>query len=221
MGHSLVAHPIVSSLHGRTASVHLNLRSALQGEDLASLKQGAGLEKGLWNGFYGAGGQGALSQHASGSFLDRRRPYGLDCRIDESGGRGVRSQAPHRSPKDVHSRGVLRSRAGTILLSGTQWPIASFGSPGGHNLSLGTQAQGPSPAFQWMLSPVTGSLPVRRARLCERQLPHTHRSRPVLLRRFQSRRVVLLARPPQCQRDRGDLPRDGQLRQVRLRATVQ
>ena len=42
-------HPIVSSLHGRTASVHLNLRSALQGEDLASLKQGAGLEKGLWN----------------------------------------------------------------------------------------------------------------------------------------------------------------------------
>ena len=40
-------HPIVPSLHGRTASVHLGLRSALQGEDLASLKQGAGLGKGL------------------------------------------------------------------------------------------------------------------------------------------------------------------------------
>ncbi len=40
-------HPIVSSLHGRTASVHLSLRSALGGEDLASLKLGAGLGKGL------------------------------------------------------------------------------------------------------------------------------------------------------------------------------
>jgi len=134
----------------------------------------------------------------------------------------VRSEVPYRSPEDLHSRGVLRRGAGTILLSGTLWPIASFGSPGGHNLSLGTQAQGPSPAFQWMLSPVTGSLPVRRARLCERQLPpRTHRFRPVLLRRFQSGRVVLLARPPQCQHDRGDLTREGQLRQVRLRATIQ
>ena len=41
-------HPIVTSLHGRTTSVHLSLRSALQGEDLASLKQGAVLKKGVW-----------------------------------------------------------------------------------------------------------------------------------------------------------------------------
>ncbi len=34
--------------HGRTTSVHLSLRSALQGEDLASLKQGAVLEKSVW-----------------------------------------------------------------------------------------------------------------------------------------------------------------------------
>ena len=33
---------------GRTASVHLSRWSDLQGEDLASLKQGAGLEKGVW-----------------------------------------------------------------------------------------------------------------------------------------------------------------------------
>ena len=41
-------HPLVSSLHGRTASVHLSLGSALQREDLASPKQGAGLKKGVW-----------------------------------------------------------------------------------------------------------------------------------------------------------------------------
>ena len=41
-------HPIVTSLHGRTTSVHLSLRSALQGDDLASLKQGAVLKKGVW-----------------------------------------------------------------------------------------------------------------------------------------------------------------------------
>ena len=35
-------------MHGRTTSVHLSLRSALQGEDLASLKQGAVLKKGVW-----------------------------------------------------------------------------------------------------------------------------------------------------------------------------
>ena len=84
--------------------------------------------------FYGAGGQDAPSPRAVGSFFDRRRPHGLDCPVDDSGWGGVRSQGPHRSPEDVHSRRVLRSGAGTILLSGTLWPIASFGSPGVHSL---------------------------------------------------------------------------------------
>ena len=84
--------------------------------------------------FYGAGGQDAPSPHAVGLFFDRRRPHGLDCPVDDSGWGGVRSQGPHRSPEDVHSRRVLRSGAGTILLSGTLWPIASFGSPGVHSL---------------------------------------------------------------------------------------
>jgi hypothetical protein len=35
------------------------------------------------------------------------------------------------------SRLVLRREAGTTRLSGTLWPIASFGSPGGHRLSVG------------------------------------------------------------------------------------
>jgi len=44
----LSTHPIGTSLHGRTTSLHLSLRSALQGEDRASLNQGAGLKKGVW-----------------------------------------------------------------------------------------------------------------------------------------------------------------------------
>ncbi len=58
----------------------------------------------------------------------------LEVAVEDSGWGGVRSQGPHRSPEDVHSRRVLRSGAGTILLSGTLWPIASFGSPGVHSL---------------------------------------------------------------------------------------
>ena len=57
------------------------------------------------------------------------------------------------------------------LLSGALWPIASFGAPGGHSLSLGARAIWPSPEVQWMLSPVTGSLSVRWTRLLERSLP--------------------------------------------------
>ena len=148
-----------------------------------------------WRAFYGARGQETGPLHAVGLFFCRRRPRSLDCRFDGSG--WVRSSAPYRSPKVLHSRGVLRSRAGTILLSGTLWPIASFGSPEGHSLSRGTRATRPSPAFQWMLSPVTGLLPVRRTRLHQRSLPpHARRSRILLLRRFQSRRVVPLARAP-------------------------
>jgi len=41
-----------------------------------------------------------------------------------------------------HSRGVLRSGAGTILLSGTQGSIASFGSPGGIAYSWGLRPGG-------------------------------------------------------------------------------
>jgi len=41
-------HPLVTSLHGRTVRVHLGGGTALQGEDLASLKQGAGLKKRVW-----------------------------------------------------------------------------------------------------------------------------------------------------------------------------
>ena len=145
--------------------------------------------------FYGARGQYTRPQHAVGPFFCRRRPLALSCRFDDSG--WVRSSAPYRSPKVFHSRGILRSRAGTILLSGTLWPIASFGSPGAHSLSLGTRATRPSPAIQWMLSPVTGPLSVRRTRLQQRSVPpHARRSRPGLLRRFQSRRVVPLARAP-------------------------
>ncbi len=41
---------------------------------------------------------------------------------------------------DARPRSVLFSResAGTILLSGPRWAIASFGSPEGHSLSVGT-----------------------------------------------------------------------------------
>ena len=35
----------------------------------------------LWISFYGAGGQDTRSSHAVGSFLDRRRPHSLRCRI--------------------------------------------------------------------------------------------------------------------------------------------
>jgi len=46
------------------------------------------------------------------------------------------------------------------------------------------------------------------------------RHRDVDLRRFQLLRVVLFARAPQSQHDRGDLTREGELRQVRLRPPV-
>jgi hypothetical protein len=162
----------------------------------------------------------AAHQRASGPLFDRRRPHCLDCRFDGSG--WVRSSGPCRSPRVLHSLGVLRSGAGTILLSGAHRPIASFGSPEVHNLSWGTRANRPSPEFQWMLSPETGSLSVRRTRLPERNFPpHARRSRPGLLRSLQLRRIVPLARTPQRQCGRGDLTRDRQLRQVRFRAAVQ
>ena len=41
-------HPLVSSVHGPTASAHLDLGSALNGECLGSLNLGAGLGKGVW-----------------------------------------------------------------------------------------------------------------------------------------------------------------------------
>lgn len=160
-----------------------------------ALHVGPTWHKGFCFAFYGARGQDTGPLHALGSSSCRRRPHSLDCRFDGSG--WGRSSAPYRSPKVFHSRGVLRSRAGTILLSGTLWPIASFGSPGAHSLSLGTRATRPSPAKQWMLSPVTGPLSVRRTRLQQRSVPpHARRFRPGLLRRFQSRRVVPLARAP-------------------------
>ena len=158
-----------------------------------------GLPRFAFTRFYGAGCQDAPSPHAVGSFFDRRRPHGLDCRFDDSGWGGVRSQGPHRSPEDVYSRRVLRSSAGTILLSGALWPIASFGSPGVHSLVVGAWDLCPGPWSEWMLSPVTGPLPVRRTPCCDRLRPHARRSRPDLLRRFQcfqSLGVVRFARAP-------------------------
>ena len=174
--------------------------------------------------FYGAGGQDTRSRHAVGSGLGRRHPRSLRCRIARSArDAGCALRAPRCSREDGHSRGVLRSEAGTILLSGTLLrPIASFGSPGAHSLSRGTRATRPSPEKEWMLSPVTGSPPVRRARPRERHLrSHARRSRPLLVRCFQSLGVVGLAAAPQREHDRGDLPGDGELREVRFRAAIQ
>ena len=67
-------------------------------------------------------------------------------------GLGCRFSARH--PGDLPASAFSAREAGTILLSGTLWPIASFGSPGGHSLSWGTQAHRPGPEIQWMLSPV-------------------------------------------------------------------
>jgi RNA polymerase sigma factor (sigma-70 family) len=148
--------------------------------------------------FYGAGCQDARSLHAVGSVFGRRRPHSLSCRIGRSA-QDARCalRASRRCWEDGHSRGVLRSEAGTILLSGAHWPIASFGSPGAHSLSVGTRTLWSSPEIQWMLSPVTSSLPLRRARLrVHRVRSNARRSGPELLRRRQSLWVVHLPAAP-------------------------
>ena len=99
-------------------------------------------------------------QHTVVSFLLPQASawFGLVVRRPRVGGR------PRRvciSPKVLDGRGILSSRAGTIVLSGALWPIVSFGSPGAHNLSVGTQATRPSPQIQWILSPATASFSVR------------------------------------------------------------
>jgi hypothetical protein len=119
-----------------------------------------------------------------------------------------------------HSRLVLRSVAGTILLSGALWPSASFGSPRGHSLSRGTRARGPGPEIQWMLSPEPFGDPERSIAGRHPLVPPC-RSRAALRTALESLRVVFLLCSPHRQRDRGDLPGDGQLRQVRLRPALQ
>ena len=51
---------------------------------------------------------------------------------------------------------------GPSFYQGLLWPIASFGSPGVHSLVVGAWGLRPGPGQRWMLSPVTGPLPVRR-----------------------------------------------------------
>jgi hypothetical protein len=156
------------------------------------------LYEAVWMSFYGAGCQDARSLHAVGSVFGRRRPHSLSCRIGRSA-QDARCalRASRRCWEDGHSRGVLRSEAGTILLSGAHWPIASFGSPGAHSLSVGTRTLWSSPEIQWMLSPVTSSLPLRRARLrVHRVRSNARRSGPELLRRRQSLWVVHLPAAP-------------------------
>src|ERR1035437_2189054 len=88
-----------------------------------------------------------------------------------------------------------------------QWPIASFGSPGGHSLSVGTPARGPGPEIQWMLSPVTVSSPNQRIEQ-HRHRRHSSRSRTDgCYRLLELRRVVFLLVPPQGEHDGGDLTR--------------
>ncbi len=133
----------------------------------------------------------------------------------------ARSSLALRDAGGLHSRFVLRSGAGTILLSGTQWPIASFGSPGGHSLSVGTPARRPGPEFQWILSPVTGLSPSRRIARCRHHSPLRRSSADLHRRHLELLRVVLLFVAPERERYGSDLTRNCQLRQVRLCAAVQ
>jgi hypothetical protein len=113
--------------------------------------------EGVWISFYGASRQDTPPLHAVRSRFDGQRslfppPGTFACGVRWKA-RGWLSPLGGRDSRVYRNRFVLRSRAGTILLSGALGPIASFGSPGGHSLSRGTRAGRPGPAIQWMLSP--------------------------------------------------------------------
>jgi hypothetical protein len=169
--------------------------------------------------FYGASRQDTPPLDALRSRFDGQRSFSpspgtVACGVRWKG-RGWLSPVAGRDSGVYRSRFVLRSRAGTILLSGALGPIASFGSPGGHSLSRGTRARGPGPAIQWMLSPEP--LGSRDRHLGATSFPPLLRPGSTLLRRFLgSLRVVDLLGSPHRQHDGCDLPHDGELRQVRL-----
>ena len=105
-----------------------------------------------------------------------------------------------------HGRSPLESRNHPSI--GTLWPIASFGSPGGHSLYWGTAARRPGPEFQWMLSPLSVVCP-DRATGDRRHHSPPERSTVRLGCVSESLRVVHLLRAPQRQHDGRDLPGDG------------
>ncbi len=160
-----------------------------------------------------AGCQHALRSPADSVECCSQRPLFYCARICVSGVMSsARSSLALRDAGGLHSRFVLRSGAGTILLSGTQWPIASFGSPGGHSLFVGTPARRPGPGLHWILSPVTCLSPSRRIARCRHHSP-LRRSRAALHRRhLELLGVVLLFVAPERERDGSDLTRNGQLR---------
>ncbi len=84
--------------------------------------------------FYGAGGQATRPHYAVRPWVWPPTSTRLGSPGRRSGWGGARSSGSDRGPEDSYSRDVLHQEAGTILLSGTLWPIASFGSPGGHSL---------------------------------------------------------------------------------------
>ena len=112
--------------------------------------------------FYGVGCQDALPLHTESQRNDSRRPGLSLSRMGPWSAVGSARTSVSRSCSGrLLCMVVLRVRAGTILLLGTLWPIASFGSPGGHSLSRGTAADRPGPEIPWMLSPLSVECPDR------------------------------------------------------------
>ena len=111
-------------------------------------------ERAVYSSFHWAGCQDTSRRHADRLGSCSQRPLLLFSRTDRRASSGADQAASWSTATRLSGQFVLRARAGTILPSGTRWPIASFGSAGGHSLYVGTPDT-PGPDKQWMLSPVT------------------------------------------------------------------
>ena len=100
---------------------------------------------------YGASRQDPPPPHAVRCRFDGQRSFSpspgtVACGVRWKA-RGWLSPVAGRDSGVHRSRFVLRSRAGTILLSGAPGPIASFGSPGGIAYFVGLGPGGPAQNF--------------------------------------------------------------------------